>query len=85
MNQARRDLAQDFQDGLRALLPDALAAMRDGLTSDSVTTRVRTATTLFRALRDIGEPGGPTDPEAIRVAWQAAESELELKRRFTIL
>jgi len=36
------------------------------------------------ALRDIGEPNGPTNPEAIRVAWQTAESELDVDRRFSI-
>lgn len=84
LNQARRDLSEDFHDGLRALLPDALAALRDGLAADNVNTRVRVASTLFRALRDVGETGGPTDPEAVRVAWQTAESELDLDRRFSI-
>ena len=83
-NEARQDLAQDFHDGLRALLPDALAALRDGLAADNVNTRVRVAATLFRTLRDIGEPTGPTNPEAIRVAWQTAESELDFGRRFSV-
>ena len=42
-NEARRDLAQDFHDGLRALSPDALAALRDGLAADNISTRVRVA------------------------------------------
>ena len=83
-NEARQDLAQDFHDGLRALLPDALAALRDGLTADNINTRVRVASTLFRALPDVGKPTGPTNPETIRVAWQTAESELDLDRRFAI-
>ena len=83
-NEARQDLAQDFHDGLRALLPDALAALRDGLTADNINTRVRVAATLFRALPDVGKPTGPTNPETIRVAWQTAESELDLDRRFAI-
>jgi hypothetical protein len=29
-------------------------------------------------------PKGPASPETIRVGWQAAESELDLNRRFTI-
>ena len=41
LSEARQDLAQDFHDGLRALLPDALAALRDGLADDNVNTRVR--------------------------------------------
>jgi hypothetical protein len=84
LNEARQDLAQDFHDGLRALLPNALAAVRDGLTADNINTRVRVAASLFRTLRDVGEPTGPTDPETIRVAWQTAESELDLDRRFSI-
>jgi hypothetical protein len=84
LNEARQDLSQDFHDGLRALLPDALAALRDGLAADNINTRVRVASTLFRTLRDIGEPTGPTNPEAIRVAWQSAESELDLDRLFSI-
>jgi hypothetical protein len=84
LNQARQDLAHDFHDSLRALLPDALTALRDGLACENINTRLRTATTLLRALRDIGEPTGPTNPEAIRVAWQTAESELDLNRRFAI-
>jgi hypothetical protein len=82
--QARQDLSQDFHDGLRALLPDAIAALRDGLADENINTRVRVASTLFRALRDIGEPGGSTNPAAIRVAWQTAESQLDLDRRFSI-
>jgi hypothetical protein len=77
-------LSQDFHDGLRALLPDAIAALRDGLADENINTRVRVASTLFRALRDIGEPGGSTNPAAIRVAWQTAESQLDLDRRFSI-
>jgi len=84
LNEARQDLAQDFHDGLRALLPNAITALRDGLAADNINTRVRVAATLFRALRDIDEPTGPTNPEAIRVAWQTAESELDLDRRFAI-
>jgi hypothetical protein len=84
LNEARHDLSQDFRDGLRALLPDALAALRDGLAADNVNTRVRVAATLFRTLRDIDEPTGPTNPEAIHVAWQTAASELDLDRRFSI-
>ena len=38
----------------------------------------------FRALRDVGEPAGPTDPEAIRVAWHKAESDLDFDRSFSI-
>jgi hypothetical protein len=79
LNQARQDLADDFHDSLRALLPAALTTLRDGLAAE-----IRTATTLLRALRDIGEPAGPTNPEAIRVAWQTTESELDLHRRFAI-
>jgi len=84
LNEARQDISQDFRDGLRALLPDALTALREGLAADNINTRVRVAATLFRALRDIGEPNGPTNPEAIRVAWQTAESELHVDRRFSI-
>ena len=84
LSEARQDLAQDFHDGLRALLPDALAALRDGLADDNVNTRLRTAPALFRALRDVGEPAGPTDPEAIRVAWHKAESDLDFDRSFSI-
>ena len=51
LNQARLDLAQDFHDGLRALLPDALTALRDGLTTENINTRVRVAATLFRTGR----------------------------------
>jgi hypothetical protein len=65
LNQARQDLAHDFHDRLRALLPDALTTLRDGLASENINTRLRTATTLLRALRDIGEPTGPTNPEAM--------------------
>jgi hypothetical protein len=83
-NEARQDLAQDFHDGLRALLPNAIAALRDGLADDNINTRVRVAATLFRALPGVGEPTGPTNPEAIRVAWQTAESELDLDRRFSM-
>ena len=82
--QARQDLSQDFHDGLRALLPDALAALRDGLAADSINTRVRVAATLFRTLRDVGEPAGLTNPEEIRVAWQTAESKLDVDRWFSI-
>ena len=35
-------------------------------------------------MRDVGEPTGPTNPEAIRVAWQTAESELDLDRHFSM-
>ena len=84
LNEARQNLAQDFHDGLRALLPDALTALRDGLADDNINTRVRVAATLFRTLRDVGEPTGPTNPEAIRVAWQTAESDLDLDRSFNI-
>ena len=84
LNEARQDLAQDFHDGMRALLPDALAVLRDGLAADNINTRVRVAATLFRTLRDVGEPSGPTNPETIRVAWQTAESELDLDRRFSV-
>ena len=65
-------------------MPDALAALRDGLAADNVNTRVRVASTLFRTVRDIDEPSGPTNPETIRVAWQTAQSELDLDRRFNI-
>jgi hypothetical protein len=84
LNEARQNLTEDFHDGLRALLPDALAALRDGLAADNINTRVRVASTLFRTLRDIDEPSGPTNPEAIRVAWQTAESELDLERQFSV-
>ena len=84
LSEARQDLAQDFHDGLRSLLPDALAALRDGLADDNVNTRLRTSAALFRALRDVGEPAGPTDPEAIRVAWHKAESDLDFDRSFSI-
>jgi hypothetical protein len=84
LNEARTNLSQHFHDGLRALLPDALAALRDGLAADNINTRVRVAATLFRTLRDVGQPTGPTNPEAIRVAWQTAESELDLDRQFSI-
>jgi hypothetical protein len=84
LNEARTNLSQHFHDGLRALLPDALTALRDGLAADNINTRVRVAATLFRTLRDVGEPTGPTDPETIRVAWQTAQSELDLDRRFSI-
>ena len=84
LNEARATLRQHFHDGLRALLPDALAVLRDGLADDNINTRVRVASTLFRTLRDVGEPSGPTNPEAIRVAWQTTESELDLDRRFSI-
>ena len=84
LNEARQGLSQGFHDGLRALLPDAISALRDGLTADNINTRVRVAATLFRALRDIDEPTGPSNPETIRVAWQTAESELDLDRRFAI-
>ena len=84
LNEARQDLAQDFHDGLRALLPDALTALRDGLAADNINTRVRVAATLFRTLRDVGEPAGLTHPEEIRVAWQTAESQLDLDRSFSI-
>ena len=81
---ARTNLSQHFHDGLRALLPEALTALRDGLVADNTNTRVRVAATLFRTLRDVGEPGGSINPQAIRVAWQTAESELDLDRRFAI-
>jgi hypothetical protein len=84
LNEARTNLSQHFHDGLRALLPDALAALRDGLADDNINTRVRVAATLFRTLRDVGEPTGPTNPKAIHVAWQTTESELDLDRRFSI-
>ena len=84
LNEARQDLARDFHDQLRALLPDALAALRDGLADGNICTRARVASTRFRTMRDVGEPTGPTNPEAIRVAWQTAESELDLDRRFSI-
>lgn len=84
LNEARQDLGQDFRDGLRTPLPDALSALRDGLGADSISVRIRVAETLIRALRTVGDDGGPTNPEVIRLAWHTERSELELKRRFSI-
>ena len=84
LNEARTNLRQHLHDGFRALLPDALAALRDGLGGDNINTRVRVAATLFRVVRDVGEPTGATNPKAIRIAWHTAASELDLERRFSI-
>jgi len=80
--EARRDLSQDFRDGLRALLPDVLAALRDGLADANINTRLRVASTLLRSLDQVGEPAGPSNPKAIRVAWQREERELEFEALF---
>ena len=82
MNQAREALADDFHDGLRALLPDALAALRDGLGAESISLRIRVAETLIRSLRTLGDAGSPTNPEVIRLAWDIERSDLETQRRF---
>jgi len=68
LNKARKDLSQGFHNGLRALLPDALAALREGLRSESISLRIRVAETLIRALRTLGESDGSTNPEFIRLA-----------------
>jgi hypothetical protein len=68
----------------RSCFSASLAALRDGLGSESISLRIRVAETLIRALRTFGEPDGPTNPEFIRLAWDTERSALELEKRFGI-
>jgi hypothetical protein len=84
MNQARAELADGFLDGLRALYPEALAALRDGLTADAISVRLRAAETVLKAVR---EPEGDTDPEMIRARWATQRAEAAREKeiaRFTM-
>ena len=69
---------------LAALLPGVITALRDGLASESIGIRLRVSETLIRALRTLDEPGGSTNPEIIRLAWDTDKSELEMERRYSI-
>jgi hypothetical protein len=74
MNTARAELADGFLDGLRALYPDAIAALRDGLDPDNTpAVRLRAAEAI---IKNIAPPDGETDPEAIRARWAMHEADV---------
>ena len=66
--------ADGFLDGLRALYPDAIAALRDGLDPDNTpAVRLRAAEAI---IKNIAPPDGETDPEAIRARWAMHEADV---------
>jgi hypothetical protein len=74
MNIARRDLADGFLDGLRALYGDAVSVIRDGLDAEQpIAIRLRAAEAI---VKNITPPDGETDPEAIRVRWSMDQADV---------
>ena len=74
MNTARAELADGFLDGLRALYPDAIAALRDGLNPENTpAVRLRAAEAI---IKNIAPPDGETDAEAIRARWATKHAEV---------
>jgi hypothetical protein len=73
MNIARRDLADGFLDGLRALYGDAVAVIRDALDVENPpAVRLRAAEAI---IKNIATPDGETDPDAIRARWKTEHAE----------
>jgi hypothetical protein len=74
MNIARRDLADGFLDGLRALYTDAVSVIRDGLDAENPpAVRLRAAEAI---IKNIAPPDGETDPEAIRARWSMHQADV---------
>jgi succinate dehydrogenase/fumarate reductase flavoprotein subunit len=74
MNIARRDLADCFFDGLRALYGDAVAVIRDALNAENPpAVRLRAAEAI---IKNIVPPDGETDPEAIRARWAMHQADV---------
>lgn len=82
LGKGRQDLRREFKDALVSLLPEAIAALRDGLADDAVMVRVRVAETIIRAMRTLGDSPGQTNPEGIRTAWRSERADLELQALF---
>jgi hypothetical protein len=81
LNMEREVLNEGFRDAVRALLPEALRALQDGLQSPDMRIRVRVAETLIRALSKLGDPG-ETHPGVIRAEWRTVGEVIALSQYF---
>jgi hypothetical protein len=83
MNARRVEIWASAADGLRALLPAALAALSEELQGPN---KLRAASTVLRAcgMAEMGAPIGPVTAEAITVADREIASEVA-RRDFSAL
>lgn len=72
LNARRKDLWNAHREKLRAQVREAVTVMGDLLKSENERVRLQAATAILRTASDLA-PGGETEPEKVRKAWEEAE------------